>query len=58
MEWAYAGFTFLFLGASASHRLAGDVSHAPIPFSMFVLLMVSYFLSKQRTKMRKSAAVA
>jgi uncharacterized membrane protein YphA (DoxX/SURF4 family) len=43
-EWAYAGYTFNLLGATASHILAGDGVHAPIPFTMFVLLMGSYFL--------------
>lgn len=43
-EWAYAGFAFNFLGATASHILAGDRGHAPIPFVFFVLLMGSYFL--------------
>ena len=48
-EWAYAGFTFLFLGATASHLLAGDVAHAPIPFVFFLLLIGSYSLrSKAR----------
>jgi len=41
-EWAYAGFTFLFLGATVSHLLAGDYAHAPFPFIFWVLLMVSY----------------
>ncbi|MDP9053773.1 MAG: DoxX family protein [Acidobacteriota bacterium] len=49
-EWAYAGFTFDFLGATASHLLAGDAAHAPIPFVFFALLMVSYFLWKKTTK--------
>ena len=44
VEWAYAGFSFLFLGATASHLLAGDAAHAPIPLTMFLLLMVSYAL--------------
>ena len=47
VEWAYAGFTFLFLGATASHLLAGDAVQAPIPMSMFLLLMVSYALNRQ-----------
>jgi uncharacterized membrane protein YphA (DoxX/SURF4 family) len=49
VEWAYAGFTFLFLGATASHLLAGDTTHAPIPFFMFALLMGSYFLRQKST---------
>ena len=48
-EWAYAGFTFMFLGATASHLLAGDYAHAPIPFTLFLLLMGSYFLWKKTT---------
>ncbi|MDP9038637.1 MAG: DoxX family protein [Acidobacteriota bacterium] len=47
VEWAYAGFTFLFLGATASHLLAGDAPHAPIPFTFLLLLMVSYALYPQ-----------
>jgi hypothetical protein len=41
-EWAYAGFGILFLGASASHLLAGDTAHAPIPLVFFVVLVGSY----------------
>ena len=44
VEWAYAGFSFLFIVATASHVLAGDPVHAPIPFSCFVLLLASYAL--------------
>jgi uncharacterized membrane protein YphA (DoxX/SURF4 family) len=47
VEWAYAGFTCLFLGATASHLLAGDSAHAPIPFSLFLLLMPSYALYRE-----------
>jgi hypothetical protein len=53
VEWAYAGFTFLFLGATASHLLAGDAAHAPIPFIMFSLLTVSYIL---HVEVRRPAA--
>ncbi len=41
-EWAYAGFAIDFLGGAASHILAGDAAHAPIPFAMFVIMMSSY----------------
>ena len=40
-EWAYAGFAFDFLGATASHILARDSAHALMPLVFFVLLMVS-----------------
>ncbi len=43
-EWAYAGFAFDFLGATASHLLAGDVAHAPFPFVFFLVHMTSYAL--------------
>jgi DoxX-like family len=49
-EWAYAGFAFDFLGATASHLLAGDSAHAPVPFIFFVLLMGSYFLWNKTAK--------
>ena len=43
-EWAYAGFAFDFLGATASHLLAGDAAHAPLPFGFFLVHMMSYAL--------------
>lgn len=49
-EWAYAGFAFDFLGATASHLLAGDSAHAPMPFIFFVLLMGSYYLNRRRSE--------
>ena len=48
VEWAYAGYTFLLLGATASHLLAGDAVHAPIPFVLWLLLLGSYALSTKR----------
>lgn len=56
VEWAYAGFTFLLLGATASHTLAGDAAHAPVPLICFVLLMVSYFLRPQVRRLGHSFA--
>ena len=46
-EWAYAGFTFELLGATASHLLAGDTVHAPFPAIFLGLLMVSYVLGNK-----------
>ena len=43
-EWAYAGFAFDFLGATASHLLAGDAAHAAFPFVFFLVHMTSYLL--------------
>jgi hypothetical protein len=46
-EWAYAGYSFLFLGATASHLLSGDYAHAPIPLAVFAVMLVSYYFSKK-----------
>ena len=43
-EWAYAGFAFDFLGATASHLITGDVAYALFPFVFFLVLLVSYAL--------------
>jgi uncharacterized membrane protein YphA (DoxX/SURF4 family) len=43
-EWAYAGFAFDFLGAAASHALAGDAKGAVAPIGFFIVLMISYAL--------------
>lgn len=43
-EWAYAGFALNFLGATASHLLAGDAAHAPFPLVFFLVHMTSYLL--------------
>jgi hypothetical protein len=43
-EWAYAGFSFDFLGATASHIITGDVAFALFPFVFFLLLVASYLL--------------
>ena len=43
-EWAYAGFTFDFLGATASHVITGDRMYALFPFSFFLILLISYIL--------------
>ena len=43
-EWAYAGFSFDFLGATASHVLARDAAHALFPLAFFPFLIVSYYL--------------
>ena len=43
-EWAYAGFAFDFLGATASHVITGDRMYALFPFSFFVILVIAYIL--------------
>lgn len=47
-EWAFAGFTFNFLGASASWALAGGpVAFAFIPLVTLMILLVIYWLWKR-----------
>ncbi|MBS1492382.1 MAG: DoxX family protein [Bacteroidetes bacterium] len=50
-EWAYAGCTFHFLGASASRAYASDGLFLVIfPFILLALMLVSYFLWKKLEK--------
>ena len=54
-EWAYAGFTIDFLGASASLYFAGDgilMALSTIPF--FVVMFASYFLWKKKENIKES----
>jgi len=55
VEWAYAGFSFLFLGAAASHLLASDFSHAPVPLVLFLILLISYILHYEVRNRSRSA---
>jgi len=42
-EWAYAGFTFNLIAASASHVASSDPAwKAAVPLAFLALLMVSY----------------
>jgi hypothetical protein len=43
-EWAYAGFAFDYLGATASHVLAADAPAAIFPFLFFIVMMFTYHL--------------
>jgi uncharacterized membrane protein YphA (DoxX/SURF4 family) len=43
-EWAYAGFTFTFIGAVFSHLESGQQKEALMPFTVLVILAVSYLL--------------
>ena len=43
-EWAYAGFSIEFLGATAAHVITGDRVYALFPFSFFIVLIAAYIL--------------
>ncbi len=52
-EWAYAGFTFDLLGASASLYFAGNgilMALSTLPF--FAVMFTSYFLWKKKEKIQ------
>jgi len=41
-EWAYAGFTFMWIAASVAHYLAGDGALFLLPIALIGSLAVSY----------------
>lgn len=43
-EWAYAGFTFTFIGAFISHLACGQNAQALAPAISLILLAISYLL--------------
>ncbi|MDB5235940.1 MAG: DoxX family protein [Hymenobacter sp.] len=56
-EWAFAGFTINFIGAAASHLLAGDgIPGAIAAFVMLAVLFGLYFLWKQHRAHARHAA--
>ncbi len=51
-EWAYAGFTFNLIGATASHAFAGDaISHILTPAAILCLGVVSYALRPESRRL-------
>ena len=52
-EWAYAGFTFLLLGAFASHFFSQSIPGFQIlPLILLTILLISYYLWKKFQKER------
>ena len=48
-EWAYAGFSIDFIGASASFALnGGDIVAIISPLIIFIIMILSYFLWKNK----------
>ena len=55
-EWAYAGFTFDLLGASASHGLNGDpVGEAIVPLVVLIIAITSYWLRPATRRLHPTA---
>lgn len=46
-EWAYAGFSFSFIGAAAFHYMAGEVDKMLLPLVLLAAALISYFLWKR-----------
>jgi hypothetical protein len=43
-EWAYAGFTFMWIAATVAHYLAGDGALSLLPVALLGSLAVSYMM--------------
>jgi uncharacterized membrane protein YphA (DoxX/SURF4 family) len=56
-EWAYAGFTFTFIGAILSHLAAGQRREAIVPLAALFVLSVSYLLRPPLRRILEAAAV-
>jgi hypothetical protein len=54
-EWAYAGFTYMWIAATVAHYLAGDGALVAAPVSLLAALAVSYVT---RPTSRRAAAPA
>jgi hypothetical protein len=52
-EWAYAGFTFTFVGAFISHLAMGQDREAVAPVIALLLLATSYFTLESRAAIPK-----
>ena len=57
-EWAYAGFAFNLIGATASHIFSGDpLSHSIRPFIVLGIGAASYLLRPASRRLAESFAV-
>jgi hypothetical protein len=54
-EWAYAGFTYMWIAATVAHYLAGDGALVAAPVSLLGALAVSYVM---RPTSRRASAPA
>jgi uncharacterized membrane protein YphA (DoxX/SURF4 family) len=53
-EWAYAGFTFVWISAFVAHYLAKDGPKVFMPLALLVLLFVSY-MTRDGSSLRSGA---
>ncbi len=52
-EWAYAGFTFMWIAASVAHYLAGDGALFLLPIALIGSLAVSYVTRPENRRGRR-----
>jgi len=57
-EWAYAGFTFMWIAATVAHYLAGDKPLFLLPPALIALLAVSYCTRPADRRVSKAAFVS
>ena len=57
-EWAYAGFTFMWIAAFVAHYLAGDGALSFLPVALIGLLAVSYVTRSADRRGSAKAALA
>ena len=55
-EWAYAGFTFVWIAAAVAHYLAKDGALAFFPLVLLILLFVSYLTKPASQRLASKAA--
>ena len=57
-EWAYAGFTFMWIAASVAHYLAGDKPLFLLPVALIAVLTVSYVTRSSDRRMSADAMLS
>jgi hypothetical protein len=56
-EWAYAGFTFTFLGAIMSQLASGQKREVTMPIVALIIIALSYLLRPPLRRIVEAAAV-
>lgn len=54
-EWAYAGFTIDFMGASVSGAFIGNMLIVTVPLIFLAIMFLSYFLWKKMERLKMAA---
>lgn len=56
-EWAYAGFTIDFMGASASGAFIGEMLIVTVPLVFLAVMLLSYFLWEKKDRLKMTDPV-